>query len=98
MNFSIIEQLAELESEIRRRRRHYPSWVKSGALDADSCELRIGRLEAAAETLRRLIALAIAEEIPPRPICPNCGIGNADGICVCTPSQWPTVTFPRKVD
>lgn len=58
MNFSVIEQLAEVEMEVRRRRRHYPTWVKSGALSEDSCNLRIARMENVAETLRSLIAIA----------------------------------------
>lgn len=59
--FTIAEQIAEVEREIKIRERVYMRWVGSGKLTQQAADIQIGRMRAVVETLKRVMV-----ELPDR--------------------------------
>lgn len=50
----LVDQIAEVEREIRMRRKVYPNWVSKGRMTAQSAQEGIRRMLAVKATLERL--------------------------------------------
>lgn len=53
MDYTLDQQLAEIDREITMRKRMYPTWVDRGTLRPEAAERQLGALEAARETVRK---------------------------------------------
>jgi hypothetical protein len=53
---TLTEQIAEAQREFALRRRLYPSWVKSGKLDASTAAYQLQAQEAIVHSLKHLAA------------------------------------------
>ena len=51
---SLAAQLAEVEREIKVRRRVYPRFVQNGQVSQETADRQLAVMEAVADTLRRL--------------------------------------------
>ena len=60
--FTIAEQIAEVERELAIRKRQYARWVKNGKTNQAAADLQLGRMGAVLETLRRAEVLMRSRE------------------------------------